>query len=152
VIADSLQIQMALAMLAALDNRPDALARGDAAAKALVDANLWSVVDHATYLARAPEERLAFWAKGGPLQDAVYQPSLLAMVKAAYDSYYGGFLPLGPAYKAYAGLVAAGEVAAAGAAAAASAAAAGLTWIFKGVLVVGFGLGAIYIIANRSSA
>lgn len=151
MLTDNLRIQIALAMLATLDGRPDALARGDAAAKALVDANLWSVVDHATYLARPPAERSAFWAKGGPLPELRYRQDLLALTKSIYDSYYGGFLPFGQAYKSYAGLMATGEAIAEGAAAAANAAAEGLAMLVKGAVVIVVGLGAIYVVANRSS-
>lgn len=150
MFADPL-IQMLLAMWAAQDGRPDALTRGDAAAKALLDTGAWSLIDYSVYIAKPPAERLAFWAKGGPLPDYRYLPSMLSITKSIYDSYYGGFLPFGQAYKSYAGLMATGEAIAEGAAAAANAAAEGLAMLVKGAVVIVVGLGAIYVVANRSS-
>lgn len=93
MIGQSLQIQAAVATLAALNNTPDAVARGDEVAQRLLEDGLWSVTGWAAYQGRPAEERRAYWASGQLVMSLDYQPSVKQLVKDAYESNFGFLLP-----------------------------------------------------------
>jgi hypothetical protein len=89
----------AIASLAAQDGRPDALARGNAAAQNLADKGLWTAEQLAQYQGRTDAERLKAWKAGIYLKDlAKPDDATIAAIKALYQELYappppeGGFL------------------------------------------------------------
>ncbi len=99
-----LQSQVVIAYLAALGKKPGALELADGVEKMLYGASNWSFVDSAVYKSKTPEQRLAWWASGAPLQLKFSSPSegwgpqisggvldtmLIENVKAAYNAVFG---------------------------------------------------------------
>ena len=99
-----LQSQVVIAYLAALGNKPGALDLADGVEGMLYGASNWSFVDSAVYKAKTPEQRLAWWASGAPLQLKFTSPSegwgpqisggvldqaIINTVRGAYEAVYG---------------------------------------------------------------
>ena len=99
-----LQSQVVIAYLAALGKKPGALELADGVEKTLYGASNWSFADSAVYKSKTPEQRLAWWASGAPLQLNFSSPSegwgpqisggvldqaLIDMVRGAYEALYG---------------------------------------------------------------
>ena len=99
-----LQSQVVIAYLAALGNKPGALDLADGVEGMLYGASNWSDVDSAVYKAKTPEQRLAWWASGAPLQLKFTSPSegwgpqisggvldqaIINTVRGAYEAVYG---------------------------------------------------------------
>lgn len=99
-----LQSQVVIAYLAALGKKPGALELADGVEKMLYGDSNWSFVDSAVYKSKTPEQRLAWWASGAPLQLKFSSPSegwgpqisggvldtmLIDNVKAAYNAVFG---------------------------------------------------------------
>lgn len=101
----TLQSELVIAYLAALGNKPGALEIADAMEKNLYGATNWSMVDSAVYKAKTPEQRLAWWASGAPLQlkfteassgwwgpqisGGVLDTALIDAIRSAYESVFG---------------------------------------------------------------
>ena len=101
----TLQSELVIAYLAALGKKPGALELADAMEKNLYGATNWSMVDSAVYKAKTPEQRLAWWASGAPLQlkfteessgwwgpqisGGVLDTALIDAIRSAYESVFG---------------------------------------------------------------
>lgn len=99
-----LQSQVVIAYLAALGNKPGTLELADGVEAMLYGNSNWSFVDSAVYKAKTPNQRLAWWASGAPLQLKFTSPSegwgpqisggvldtmLINNVKSAYNALFG---------------------------------------------------------------
>lgn len=99
-IAESGLIEAALATLAAVTGAPDALKRGDAMAKRLLNEGNWNLITWASYHAKTPEQRLAFWASGEIINQLNYTQSLKQQIKNIYETWIGSaILPGSSAYQ-----------------------------------------------------
>ncbi len=101
----TLQSELVIAYLAALGKKPGALEIADAMEKNLYGATNWSMIDSAVYKAKTPEQRLAWWASGAPLQlkfteqssgwwgpqisGGVLDTALIDAIRSAYESVFG---------------------------------------------------------------
>lgn len=101
----TLQSELVIAYLAALGKKPGALEIADAMEKNLYGATNWSLIDSAAYKVKTPEQRLAWWASGAPLQlkfteqssgwwgpqisGGVLDTALIDAIRSAYESVFG---------------------------------------------------------------
>jgi hypothetical protein len=75
-----------LAQLAAMAKAPDALTRAFQAAGAMYTSGAWTLMQHAAYLAKSDQEKLALWANGTPYKAAWGLPTP-AEQQAAVDTF-----------------------------------------------------------------
>ena len=77
-----------LAMMAAQQGASDAVARGDKAAKALLDAGQWNVVNWGLYNIKTPEQKLQFWASGEPIAALMPSSNLIEAASKLFAQEY----------------------------------------------------------------
>lgn len=77
-----------LATAAAQANKPDAITRGDVAAKALLDNGQWNAIKYGIYLTKAPNDRVEYWRSGEGLADLQPDSTLVEMAKKLYAQEY----------------------------------------------------------------
>lgn len=77
-----------LATAAAQASKPDAITRGDVAAKALLDNGQWGLAKYAIYLVKTPNERVEYWRSGEGLADLQPDSTLVEMAKKLYAQEY----------------------------------------------------------------
>lgn len=77
-----------LAIMAAQQQAVDAVARGDVAAKALLDDGKWNVIDWGLYTAKTPEQKALYWASGEALGDMLPSSSLVETATKLFAQEY----------------------------------------------------------------
>lgn len=101
----TLQSEAVIAYLAVIGKKPGALELADGVASQLYGTTNWSFVDNAVYKSKTPEQRLAWWASGAPLQlkfnatssgwwgpqisGGVLDTALIDGIRSAYEAVFG---------------------------------------------------------------